>query len=424
MDVHKIVIIGAGFAGLRTALELEKRCARMKSCEILLIDRRAEHLYTPLLYEVSSGELQASNRSCSGDLKSGVCVRFDAYVNIVKKKHIRFRRAEVTGIDREEQVVLLSGGERISYNDLVIAMGVEVATFGIPGVAEYALPMKTLSDAFAIRDRLHGFVQGYIDGKEKHLSIIVVGGGATGVEFAAESANFFARLASTGVLKSADYSVTLLEAAQNILPVFSESVRAVALHRLKELGVTIQVQTKLDEVKKGRVFVTGKLGMPSEYPSDVAVWTAGVKPMAAGKAWGLPTDERGSIQIERSFVVVGEKHIFALGDCVMFKHPKTKTPVPALAQVAVREAGVVAENIVRQLERKLPVTWSPPERWAVVVPMGGKYAIADFGKFHLSGTLGFFVRKIADLFYFLSILPPLEAWKFWRQGADVYAKND
>ncbi len=424
MDVHKIVIIGAGFAGLRTALELEKRCVRMKSCEILLIDRRAEHLYTPLLYEVSSGELQASNRACSGDLKSGVCVRFDAYVNIVKKKHIRFRRAEVMGIDRQEQTILFSDGERVSYDDLVIAMGVEVATFGIPGVAEYALPMKTLPDAFAIRDRLHGFVQGYMDGKEKQLSLVVVGGGATGVEFAAESANFFARLASTGVLKRTDYSVTLLEAAENILPVFSESVRAVALRRLKDLGVNVHVQTKLDEVKKGCVIVTGKTGKPCEYQSDVTVWTAGVKPMAAGKTWGLPIDERGSIQIDRSFVVTGEKHIFALGDCVAFTHPKTKIRVPALAQVAVREAGIVAENIVRQLERKLPMTWTPPERWATVVPMGGKYAIADFGKFHLSGLPGFFIRKIADLMYFLSILPPQEAWKFWRKGADVYAKND
>jgi NADH dehydrogenase len=424
MEAHKIVIIGAGFAGLRTALELEKRCARIKECTITLIDRNAEHLYTPLLYEVSSGGLEEATEQCLGELKSGVCVKFDDYVNIVKKKHIRFRRAEVVGINVEEQSVALKDGERIPYDDLVVAVGVETATYGIPGVAEHALPMKTLADAFRIREKIYRFVSAYKGGKERHLAIIVVGGGATGVEFAAETANFFQRLVEGGVLQWEDFEVRLVEAGSDILMMFPPEVRRLARRRLSSLGVEVMTETKLNEVKPGTVTITGKDGQARELEADAAVWTAGVKPLGVGKDWGLPTDEKGFIIVDQSFAVEGMKNAYALGDCVALVHPKTKARVPALAQVAVREAGVVAENIARHLERKLPLRWNPPEKWATVVPMGGKYAIADVGPIRLYGRAGYAVRKAADLMYFLSILPPREGWKLWRTGARVYLNND
>lgn len=424
MDAHRIVIIGGGFAGLRTALEIEKRRARIKDCSITLIDRNAEHVYTPLLYEVSSGELEASGKTCAGELRSGVCVRFDAYANIVRKKHVRFVRGEVAAIDREGRLVVLAGGEQIPYDDVVVAIGMETATYGIPGVAEYARSMKTLRDAFAIRERIHGFLDAYKAGKEKRISIAVAGGGATGVEFVAETANFFKRLAADGVLQEADFDLTLVEAGPDILMMFPPPVRARARRRLESLGVRVLVETKLKEVREGSVVSTAKDGTDTASEADVTVWTAGVRPLAAAKEWGLPVDERGFVRVDRSFAVEGTKNAYALGDCVAVLHPKTKAKVPALAQVATREAGIVAENIARHLERKAPTLWNPPEKWVTVVPMGGAYAIADFGWTCVCGWAGYAVRKIADLQYFLSILPPREAWKLWRTGSKVYLKND
>lgn len=424
MEAHRIVIVGGGFAGLRTALELAKRCARMKGCDITLVDRNAEHLYTPLLYEVSSGELEASGKTCAGELRSGVCVRFDAYANIVRRKHVRFVRGEVTRIDREGKLVSLADGRTVPYDDVVVAVGMETATYGIPGVAEYARPMKTLRDAFAIRERIHGFLDAYKDGKEKRISIAVIGGGATGVEFAAETANFFRRLAEDGVLQRADFDITLVEAGPDVLMMFSPALRARARARLASLGVKVLVETKLKEVRAGAIVRTAKDGTDTVSETDVTVWTAGVKPLAKPKEWGLPTDERGFVRVDRTFAAEGMKNVYALGDCVAVQHPKTKAKVPALAQVAVREAGIVAENIARHLERKAPTMWNPPEKWVTVVPMGGAYAIADFGWTCVCGWTGYAVRKIADLQYFLSILPPREAWKLWRTGSRVYLKND
>lgn len=424
MEAHRIVIVGGGFAGLRTALELEKRCARLKDCAITLIDRNPEHLYTPLLYEVSSGELEEPGKTCAGELRSGVCVRFDAYANIVRKKHVRFVRGEVAEIDREGQRVVLAGGDRIPYDDVVVAIGMETATYGVPGVAEHAHAMKTLRDAFVIRERIHRFLDAYKEGKERRISITVAGGGATGVEFAAETANFFRRLAREGILQEADFDIALIEAGPDILMMFPPKVRARARRRLESLGVKVRAETKLKEVREGAIVSTGKDGTDLTSESDVTVWTAGVRPLAKAKEWGLPVDDRGFIRVDRTFAIDGMKNAYALGDCVAVLHPKTKTKVPALAQVATREAGIVAENIARHLERKALTMWNPPERWATVVPMGGTYAIADLGWTCVCGWLGYSIRKIADLQYFLSILPPGEAWKLWRTGSKVYLKND
>lgn len=424
METHKIVIIGAGFGGLRTALELAKRKARLKAFEIVLIDPRPEHLYTPLLYEVSSGDLELSSDACVGELQSGACVQIDEVRNIIKKKSIRFVQGAVATVDADEQTLSLSSGETVPYDDLVVAVGVESATYGIAGADAFALPMKTLKDAFAIRERMFEFIRSYKDGKAKHLSILVVGGGASGTEYAAETANFFHRLVAEETLLRWDYDLALVEAGPDILSMFPTPIRARARNRLHELGVNVLAATKIRSVEANAVTLERGDGTTSRQEADVVVWTAGVKPLDVVKAWNLPVDERGFIKVTPTFLVEGMKNVYALGDCASFTHPKTKKRVPALAQAAVKEAAIVAENIARTLERKLPMSWTPPERWVTVVPMGGSFAIADFGWFHLTGILGYLIRKVADLQYFISILPVDEAWKLWSSGAKVYRRND
>ena len=204
----------------------------------------------------------------------------------------------------------------------------------------------------------------------------------------------------------------------------SAPIRARARHRLHELGINVLAATKLKSVEANAVMLERVDGTTARHEADVIVWTAGVKPLDAAKEWNLPVDERGFIKVMPNFLVEGTKNVYALGDCASFVHPKTKKRVPALAQAATKEAAIVAENIARTLERKLPMSWTPPERWITVVPMGGAYAIADFGWFHLTGFLGYLVRKAADLQYFITILPVDEAWKLWTSGARVYRRND
>ena len=188
---HQIVIISAGFAGLRTALELEKRRARLGACQITLLDKHGEHIYTPLLYEVCTGELGKSKQYCVEDLSSGVCVRLEEYRRILRSKHIRFKRGEVQGVDPTERRIQLKDGTHLPFDHVVVALGAETATFGVPGVREYASFMKGLSDAFRVRQRLAEFLNAYLEGREERVEVVIVGAGPTGTETAAELANFF-----------------------------------------------------------------------------------------------------------------------------------------------------------------------------------------------------------------------------------------
>ncbi|OGL94899.1 hypothetical protein A2348_05425 [Candidatus Uhrbacteria bacterium RIFOXYB12_FULL_58_10] len=424
MEPHRIVIVGGGFGGLKTAFELAKRRARIKDCSVTLVDQNDAHLYTPLLYEVASGELELSGKACADEIERGVSVRFDAYANVAAKKNVRFVRGAVLGMEQESRTVLLSDGKRLPYDDLVIAVGAETATYGIPGVLEHAIPLKTLRDGFRVRDRIHASLKTYARETSRQISFVVVGGGATGVEFVAELANYFQRLVAKGTVRPGHFHVTIVESGPEILPSFSSRIREKAKQRLVSLGVKALAGVSLKEVRFESVSLCKTDGSVYDEPADVTVWTAGMKSHAFVREWGLPVDEHGFIKIDRAFAVEGMRGVYALGDCASFLHPKTNVRVPALAQAAVREAGIVAENIVRHLERKAPTLWNPPERWTMILPVGGKYAIADLGVMRLYGRIGYLVLKAVDLMYFLSVLAPRSAWKLWRTGSSVYAKND
>jgi NADH dehydrogenase len=416
---HQILILGAGFGGLRTALELEKRRARLGPCQVTLVDKRSEHIYTPLLYEVSTGELHDNKKFCVGDLCSGVAVHLDAYPKILRSKRLRFKRGEVVSVSQEQKRVLLKDGTSLPFDDLVIALGTETSSFGVPGVPEHALFMKCLADAFRIRQRLAEFLQAYVEGKEKRIEIVIGGAGPTGTETAAELGNFFQRLEKNGIVKRGAYEIVLVEAGPDILGMYPESFRSRAKARLKHLGVKIMPNTRVLEVEKKSVVTSA-----GEMNADVTIWSGGVRPLDLVKKLGVPTDEKGWIPVEMTMAVRDRENIWAVGDTASAIDPKTGKRTPLLAQAAAKEAAVVAENMTRHLERKPPITFHPPAHWITDVPLGGAYAIADFGSWHLGGRLGYFVRKAADLFYFFSILPFGRAFRMWSKGTRVYMKND
>ncbi|TAK03924.1 NAD(P)/FAD-dependent oxidoreductase [Patescibacteria group bacterium] len=421
---HRIVIVGGGFAGVRTALELVKRRARLKAFEVVLVDRETSHVYNPLLYEVCTGGLGDGGASAR-ELRAGVAVPFSDFERRVKKSALRFVRGDLSGIDEEAREILLRDGRRLGYDDFVIALGAVPNTFSTPGVAEHAYFLKWLPDAIRIRERIATFLEAQRKGKEKRVCVLVAGGGPTGVEFAAELANFLHRLTYAGKLPRDAWHVRIVEAGPSVLPNHPEKVRARAGARLDRLGVEIMTGTKVVSVESGRacLAIEGD-GEECVREADVVVWAGGIRPPESVKALRLPTDAKGWIAVTPTFAVKGKEHVWALGDATSFLHPKTGGRVPALAQAATREAAIVAENVTRGLERRLPLTWIPPEHWMTVTPLGGRYAIADLGRVVLSDGLGYLARKVADFLYFSSILPLRRAIHVWVRGTRAYSKND
>jgi NADH dehydrogenase len=421
VKTKRIVILGAGFGGLKTALELEKQCGQLSAHEIVLIDRRAEHLYTPLLYEVATGFLSKPSRISRGELRQGVSISYDAYMSILCSKMITYKRGEVIGLDTKSQIVHLGGGETMPYDVLLVALGSEVAYYGIPGLKEFSYPLKNLRDAFNLRERIFQFLERYKAGAEPFLSIVVGGGGATGVEFAAEIAHHFRNLERKKFLKKGSWSMTLVDLAPDVLTAFPKDLRRCAQARLESLGIRVLLNTAVKEVTAGAVVVETD-GKKTRLEADVFAWCGGIKPSSTLEHLGLPVGPKGHLIVDENFLVMGSKNIFAIGDNAQIKAGDGF--VPALAQAAYKEAEHVVKNIRRCIEGKALSPWNPPKSWWSIVPLGGKYAAAKIGPFKMMGVLAYLLRKLADLRYWLLILPPLPAFRVWFSGANTYIKND
>lgn len=424
-EPYRIVILGAGIAGWRTTVELMKRHVRLKEAEIVLVDPSSTHVYWPLVYEVCSGgllEKDASDRRVG----EGVIFSFAELLPKKNKHRVRLINDRAIAMHPEKHTVELEKTGSLSYDDLVVAIGSETMTYGVSGVEAYALSMRTREGIHAIRARIREELAVCMRrGSKACLDVVIVGGGPIGVELAMELAHFSRALIRKGVATHEEIRLVLLEAGPQILGHVSPSVSTRVLRRLRALGVDVRIQTTVVRVEKEAVVIGGtKKGEEQTLPSHLTVWAAGIRPPAVLSTFSLPQAKNGAVEVESTFLVRGIPHVYALGDAMSFLHPKTKTPVPAIGQAAVREAAMVAENIVRALERKPLVAWTPPERWIMVVPMGGMRAIADFGWFTISGFPGYLVRKAADLLYYSALFPFPEACTIWRKGWRMHAKND
>lgn len=421
---HRIVILGGGFGGLHTAIELHKRRARLKTHEIVLVDRFNEHVYTPLLYEVGTGLTRPDEACDIHSLHSAVSVSLSHYDAVLRKCCFQFVRGEAVKIHADAQEVELKDGRRLPYGDVVVAVGSVANTYGIPGAAEFAHMHKTLPDVMRIHARVCEIVGELEAGARPHVKILIAGAGPTGVELASELASYLRRLEKDKRIAHGSWSVRLLTSDKDVLPMFRAKVRQLASDRLAKVGVDVHADAKVVSVAAQELKVKDADGEEQAMAFDLFVWTAGVKPFPGLGAMGVPTDAKGFASIGVDFRVKGHENAFALGDVAGFVSAKTGARVPLMAQVASAEASIVAENIVRRLERRPLISWTPPDFWIAAVPIGGPWAIADFGKFALSGRLGFWVRKAADLKYFLSVMPWRDALRVWKRGSEAFAQND
>ncbi len=401
-------------------MELLKRRPRLGAAEVTLVDANSEHTYTPLLYEVAMGCLESDEAAAIRQMRDGAALAYADNPLLHKKDgRVKFVQARVTGVDWEARTVSLEGKDALPFDDIVLAVGGETNGFNVPGVEEHALSMKTLLDALRIRNRLSASFRSLLDGASSSLDVVVVGGGPNGVEAAGELTHYLRGMVRKGKIPANRFRVTLVEAGKEILGMFSPQTRVLALRRLEHLGVTVKTGQRVKEIR-----VDGVQTEEGFVPASVIVWAGGMKPRAVVKDWGFPTDEKGFVLADATFAVKGLPRGWALGDAAFLTHPTTGARVPALAQAAAKEAAVLAENITRTLERKPTITYAPPAKWQTVVPVGGAWAVADLGFVQIPGWVGYACRKAADLMYFCSILPPMDAFRFWLRGTKAFFRND
>lgn len=342
MNPPRIVILGGGFAGIECAKEF-----RNKDVEVILVDRQNHHLFQPLLYQVASAGLAAPEiahpiRSIFRD-QDNVTVLMD----------------EVTGVDLSGKTVFL-GGERLSYDYLVLGLGVKTGYFGNGDWERHARGLKSLDDATAIRrDILLAFEHAEASDdeaeREKLMSIVVVGGGPTGVELAGA----FAELARHVLQKDFRHIDTdkarifLVEAAPRLLTMYDEDLSEYTRESLEKMGVTVLLDSPVKSLEEHRVELEGKT-----IEAANIVWAAGVEAPAITRNLGIETDKGGRIVVDTDLSVPGHPEVFVAGDlahCIDQAGKRVPGLCPSAMQMGKHAAKVILDELAGMPGKDYPV---------------------------------------------------------------------
>lgn len=404
-----IVIVGAGFGGMTTALCLEKKIKHKEDYSIVLVDKNPYQLYTPALYEIAAIPVE---RAGDPALKSAVTIPVE---KIIRRADIQFMQREVTSIQVPEQSVSFATGETIQFEFLVLALGAETNYFEIPGMKEYGSPLKCFEDALAIRDKIEALLT-----RKDHLEIIVGGGGATGVEVASELANFICVLQKKIRPRTNLCSVglTIVEASPHLLPGFDDWAVKHAETKIRTLDIRIETSFPIKEVTPHEV--QSKDGR--RIPYDILVWTGGVTPSERIKSFSLPLTQKNTFAVNE--FLQAEDRIFAIGDNAGVMNPRTGKFLPGLAVVAEREGRLTAINIKRLIEKKAPLPLRPRTSYPYILALGKKYAIANFSFVKFCGILGWCAKIFVELRYLAFVLGIRPALRIWIQHVKLYSTND
>ncbi len=423
--MKKIVILGGGFGGLQAALYLSKKLKKYhlknEDYEVVLVDKNKYHTFTPLLYEIATTSKETADYL---ELKSFVAYPFD---ELLKDKEVKFINDEVLHIDVKEGAVHLKSG-KLKFNYLILALGAETNYFSIPGLQEKSLSLKSFIDAVRIRDAIVGLVESGI----KNPKIVIGGAGATGVELAGEIMGWTCKF-NEEVGRVCDAEVTLIDGSAAVLSSFEPKVIKIATKRLQKLGVKIILNEYIKEVKDKKLTLQGG----REVSFDLLIWTGGVKAASLTEKLPLKTEPRGRVEIAGPLECIPKSadlkvtgKIYVVGDIACFYDPKTQKPVPQVARPAIIQGQVAAKNIIedikkeKRLVKKVKRHIFRPWNYPYIIPIGGKFAVAQFGPVVISGFLAWTIKGLVELNYLLSIMPFFTAMKIWLKGLWIFIQND
>jgi NADH:ubiquinone reductase (non-electrogenic) len=365
----RICILGGGFGGLYTALRLSQLPweASVKP-EIVLVDRSDRFLFSPLLYELMTGELQTWEIA-------------PPFEELLAGTDVRFCQAGVQGIDLQAKCVYLQEGPELPYDWLVLAMGGETPLNLVPGATEYAFPFRTVADAYRLEERLRLLESTDAD----RIRVAVVGAGYSGVEIACKLAE---RLKEQGRIR-------IVEQTDQILRTSPDFNREAAIKALEERSVWIDLETAVQAIDADTISLTYK-GNTDTIPVEVVVWTVGMRVADALNELPLKKNSRGQIVVSPTLQVIEQSNLFALGDLADCKDADGQQ-VPATAQVAMQQAEYVGWNLWAAITGRplLPFRYQPLGEMLV---LGKDNATLTGLGLKLDGSAAYLVRRLAYLY--------------------------
>jgi NADH dehydrogenase len=379
----KVVVIGAGFAGINAAKALAKA-----PVDVTVVDRKNHHTFQPLLYQVALAVLSPAE------------IASPVRTVLRRARNTEVLLGEVSGFDLENRLVRLDGLE-LPYDYLIVAAGATHAYFGHPEWEAIAPGLKTLEDAIEIRRRvLLTFENAEREVVAGHtcppLNFVIIGAGPTGVELAGAIADI-ARHHLQSEFRAIDprqSRVILLEGGPRVLAAYPEDLSASAERQLKSMGVEVRTSAMVTNLEPDAVYV-GK----ERIPAAVILWGAGVSASPLGKMLGVPTDRAGRVMVERDLTVPGHSEVFVCGDLASAKR-KNGQPVPGVAPAAIQMGKFAARQIKRSLAGKPREEF---EYWnkGSLATIGRSRAVADLGKLHFSGYFAWLAWLFVHLLFLI-----------------------
>ncbi len=405
-----IVVVGAGFAGLNFCQRIPSHRAR-----ITVIDRQNHHLFQPLLYQVATAGLSAV------DIAQPVRALFGPRPNLT------VLMSEVTGFDLAQRVVRHARGE-LAYDFLVVAAGGVTSYFGHPEWEQFAPGLKTLDDALRIRRQiLCSFERAETEGDpakcEAAMTVVVIGGGPTGVELAGA----FAELTRTVLNKDFDHidpakaRVLLIEGSPRVLAQFPPELSASAERQLLKLGVEVRTGLRVEAIRAGEIIAGGET-----IRADNIIWGAGVAGAPIGKQLGVELDRGGRVKVLPDLSVPGHPEVFALGDLVTLCDAKGVT-VPGVAQGAIQMGAHAAKLVLRELDGE---GFAPAGREAfayrdkgALATIGRSAAVGEIGGVKLTGYLAWVAWLGIHLLFLVGFRNKVSVLMQWTYSYFTYKRG-
>lgn len=408
MKKTRILVLGAGFAGTYALKRLHKRLHKRKHVEITVVNDTNYFLFTPLLHEVATGAIKPNNI-------------LEPIRKVFTCCHISVRVGNVRAVDTKQKEVLVNE-EKIGYDYLIMAMGSETNYFGTAGAAEHCFTLKSLDDALDLKGHYISLMDRAAtmsdrEARRNLLHTVIIGAGPTGVELAAETAELFFHSFSKYYPQDIidDVAITLVQRGSDVLPAFDPYVRRKALETLERNGVDVMLNTAVDAVGPSSVH----LSSGNTITTHTAIWVAGIK--AASFDINAEKNSRGCLVVGPTLQLIGHKDVFVVGDLAYCENPHTKRGMPALAQVAVAQGELAADNILA-LMQDAPLKHIHVKLKGMLVSLGQWRAAAEIGKIHFSGRFAWWMWRTVYLSKLLSWRKRLQVAVDWT--IELFAPRD
>lgn len=405
----QVIVVGGGFGGVRTAERLSRPDVD-GDVHVTLIDRTNHHVFAPLLYQVATAGL--SPQDVAHSLRAMNARRDNVYV----------RQGVVESVELDAGRVRLRGGVALGYDHLILAPGAVTSDFGVPGVAQHALSLKSVGDAVAIRNRVLERFEAAAAGSDDagDLTVVVAGGGPTGVELAGAMAELRDVLLRRDFVELADRQVrvVLVERLDTVLPGFAESSRRYARRVLERAGVELMLGVGIAQVEDDHLLLEDG----STLRARTVVWAAGVRANPLLATLGVPLDRSGRVAVEPDLSLPGHPEVSVVGDAAVIRDASGAT-IPQVAPAAMQQGRHAAEQVLRRIDGRATVPFRYRNRGSMAT-IGRNAAVNEypFG-LKLRGPVAWLAWLFLHLLYLAGFRNRLSALFTWGWSYLTYDRS-